>query len=481
MNFTAEPAPSRQLRVIGGNTVPGQAVQAVVELVAQGDENSLGFSLNFDPAILSNPQAALNADAAGAFLTLNTASSERLGVLLALPAGQSFAAGARSLLTLTFNTAPTIAYGTPLTFGDVPIAKEITNVNADALPTSYFDGAVTFAQGFEADVAPRPTGNGNGTITISDFTQVGRFVAGLDAMNGGYNEFQRADCAPRISLGNGMLSVADYTQAGRYAAGLDIITPTGGQVVPNLFGLDGSGESGSKEITRNDLAPTSTRVVDTQSSPGQQVTVSIDADAQGTENGFGFTLNYDPLTLSNPSVAKGLDTQSATLIPNASTPGKIGVVLAMPFGQAVTAGTRQIVTVTFTVGVNAPAGPTPLTFGDAPVIREVSDVNANVLVSDFTDGAVNILGPTAATATVGGRATDIFGTGLPLVRLVLTDAAGRSRTVTTNPFGFFEFNGVEVGGTYVISASSKRYVFRDPVRVLTVEDRIADLEFTGFD
>jgi hypothetical protein len=44
--------------------------------------------------------------------------------------------------------------------------------------------------------------------------QVGRFVAGLDAVTNG-NEFLRADCAPRANLGNGHLTVTDYVQAGR--------------------------------------------------------------------------------------------------------------------------------------------------------------------------------------------------------------------------------------------------------------------------
>ncbi|MBS1795441.1 MAG: carboxypeptidase regulatory-like domain-containing protein [Acidobacteria bacterium] len=484
VNFTAAPAPVRQVRVVGGNAAPGQNVQATVQLVAQGDENSLGFSLNYDPATLLNPQVSLSADAANAFLTVNNSQSGKLGVLLALPAGQTFAVGTRSLVTIVFNTTATGLYSSPVTFGDAPLARGIANLNANELSADYLDGAVTFAQGFEADVAPRPTGSGNGTITISDFTQIGRFVAGLDTLNAGFNEFQRADCAPRVSLGSGTLTVADYTQAGRYAAGLDPVSPTGGQFTQTLLEFDETGKLWSKSFdplpAKTDrLAPPVVRVVDTQTLPGQQVTVSIETTAQGTENGFGFSLAYDPAKLGSPVIQKGADTQPATLITNTLTAGKIGVVLAMPFGQAVQPGTRQLVTIGFAVAANAAGGQTPLVFGDLPVIREVSDTNANVLPANFTDGAVNILVPTAAEATIGGRITDNAGNGLPRVRLELTDAGGQTRAAATDQFGRYRFSNVAAGGVYVLSVSSRRYIFDRPTRVVTVEDDIGDLDFIG--
>jgi hypothetical protein len=80
-------------------------------------------------------------------------------------------------------------------------------------------------QGFEADVAPRPTGNG--TVSLTDYVQIGRFAAGLDTVNAG-TEFQKADCAPKDTLGNGSVSLADWVQAGRYAAFLDTPVPAAG-------------------------------------------------------------------------------------------------------------------------------------------------------------------------------------------------------------------------------------------------------------
>jgi hypothetical protein len=81
--------------------------------------------------------------------------------------------------------------------------------------------------GFESDVAPRPNGSNDGTVSIADWVQVGRFAAGLDTPNLG-SEFQRADCAPKDTQGDGNITISDWVQAGRYAAGLDPVIPAGG-------------------------------------------------------------------------------------------------------------------------------------------------------------------------------------------------------------------------------------------------------------
>jgi hypothetical protein len=492
-NFTATPAPVRQLRVVGGNATPGQNITATVELVAQGDENSVGFSLNFDHTILMNPTVVLGADALAANLIVNNsqAGAGKLGILLAMPAGQSFAAGTKSLVTVTFNTMATNLYNSPISFGNVPIGKLVVNSNADPLPTNYLDGVVTFAQGWEADVTPRPMGKNNGSIMVTDFTQVGRFVAGLDTTNPQYNEFQRADCAPRISLGNGALDVADFTQAGRYAAAIDAVTSTGGQMAPRLLEFNGNGKltiesrdwlrGGSLNTQGNnpDSAPTVVRVADAQASPGSQVFVTIETVTSGTENGFGFTLNYDANKLSNPLVQKGADTQTATLIPNTTQAGKIGVVLGMPFNEAVPAGTRHLVTVRFNVMPNAPSGLTALTFSDAPVIQAVSDVNANTVQSTFQDGAVNILGPTAATASLGGRVSTTAGKGVRSALVTVTFPDGETRTTLSGTSGKYLFTDIPAGETYIVSVAAKHYGFSQSAQVRQIIEDTLDVDFVA--
>ncbi len=484
-DFTATPAPSRQLRIIGGNAAPTQDITAIVELVAQGDENSVGFSMNFNQTILMNPTVVLNPDAATATLIVNNTQTAtgKLGIILALPAGQSFTAGTKSLVTVTFNTTATNLYSSPVTFGDIPTLRETANINADPLPTNYLDGAVTFAQGWEADLAPRFTGSNTGSITVADFTQVGRFAAGLDT-NYQLNEFQRADCAPRVSLGNGLVTVSDYTQAGRYAANIDPATPAGGAAARGMrdegrgMNMKNSSLNSSLIPHPSSLLPTAIRVVNVQSSPNMQVFVSIETDAQGGENGFGFTLNYDSLKLSNPLVALGSGVPVGTaLIPNTTQTGKVGVILGLPFGVGLTAGTKQLITIRFDVAANASGGLSALTFGDMPVVREVSDVNANVLMSGFTDGAIDILAPTAATVSVGGRVLSADNRAVSGAQISMTDQTGNVRLARTNPFGYYSFEEIPAGATYIFSVSHKLYQFAP--QVLTINEATDGLNFTA--
>jgi hypothetical protein len=43
----------REIRAVSINAMPGQNVTVTLELVSQGDENAVGFSVNFNPALLA--------------------------------------------------------------------------------------------------------------------------------------------------------------------------------------------------------------------------------------------------------------------------------------------------------------------------------------------------------------------------------------------------------------------------------------------
>ena len=87
------------------------------------------------------------------------------------------------------------------------------------------------------------------------------------------------------------------------------------------------------------------------------------------------------------------------------------------------------------------------------------------------------LGPTAANVPVRGRVISSGGRALGGARVVLADNAGNTRETVTNPFGFYSFENVAAGRSYVLSASLKRYRF-NPV-VVNVGDEITDLNITA--
>lgn len=83
---------------------------------------------------------------------------------------------------------------------------------------------------------------------------------------------------------------------------------------------------------------------------------------------------------------------------------------------------------------------------------------------------------TAANVSVSGRVFTQSGNGLPRATVYFTDNAGNVRTARTNPFGYYSFEEVEVGATYVFGVISKSYQFAP--RVVTINEDLTELNFT---
>ena len=220
----------RLVRIVGQTAAPNSTVVVPVQLVANGNENAIGFSVSFDTNHLTFQSVAAGTAADGQFVPNDTqTASGKLGIAAGKAAGQTWSAGVQEIARITFLVKSTATDGTlsNLTFGDSPIAREIVNAEIVVLPGAYQGGVVTISSGYEADM------NNSGTLTISDWAKVGRIVAGLDPAPTGI-DFIKADCSPRLNTdgslrrGNGSLTIADWAQAGRYAAGLDPLTPAGG-------------------------------------------------------------------------------------------------------------------------------------------------------------------------------------------------------------------------------------------------------------
>jgi phosphoribosylformylglycinamidine (FGAM) synthase PurS component len=80
---------------------------------------------------------------------------------------------------------------------------------------------------------------------------------------------------------------------------------------------------------------------------------------------------------------------------------------------------------------------------------------------------------TAASVTVSGRVLKPSGKGINRAVVTMSDMMGNVRTATTNQFGYYRFDGVQVGKLYVLEAKAKNYRF-DPVflKVLDVADNV---------
>ena len=71
------------------------------------------------------------------------------------------------------------------------------------------------------------------------------------------------------------------------------------------------------------------------------------------------------------------------------------------------------------------------------------------------------------------------GAGIRNARLTLVAPNGETRSAVTSSFGFYRFDDVPVGATYVISISAKRYPFSPQSVLVTVSDKISDVDFMG--
>ena len=238
--------------------------------------------------------------------------------------------------------------------------------------------------GFEADVAPRP--NGDGSMLSTDITQLRRFVAGLDTPGGMTNEFQRIDCAPRSTLGDGVMTSSDVVQGRRYVAGLDPLTESGGPTTLSFVRerISGLFEDVYSYFVGRELQVGEAKV------KASTVAVPVEITPHGNEVAVSFTIEYDDTKLANPRIILGdFAPAGSTLTLNINEPGRIGILIDSMESMGVSGIPKSLLDITFDISVGA--GPTtPLTFSDALAQRSISDDRANLLGTIYRDRVVQI-------------------------------------------------------------------------------------------
>jgi hypothetical protein len=144
-------------------------------------------------------------------------------------------------------------------------------------------------------------------------------------------------------------------------------------------------------------------------------------------------------------------------------------------------------TSTYGGGVN----PGPVT-SLATSFGSLTDVQANgnwlICVFDFAapDGGaftstnLQLTVLNAANASVGGQVRNANGLGIGKITVTLSGGGLTvPRTAITNPFGYYKFDDVEVGSSYVVSVSSKGYTFDPSTQFINVTDNVGDADFVS--
>jgi len=366
--------PPAIISLSGADVPSGGSATVPVSIVANGNENSLAFSLSYDTSRLKFSGASLGADASAGVLMANHTQTNigRIGLAMALPPNAALNAGTQQVVLVHFNasivTSPT---ATSVAFSDQPTARVLLDKSLATLAANYAAAAsVSIAAAeFEADVFPRPAGDR--VINLSDWLLLGRYAARL-AYPTNSAEFQRADCAGRSTSGDAAIKVTDWVQAGRCAFGFDTWLVRGGPVA---------------ESPLVPPIPSSNRLATVAGvwlNNGESAIVHVNLVALGDENALGFSLDFDPSKAAFVDVAPGAHLTGAALNVNATQAGtgRLGFALALATGQSFAPGTNNLLKVAFkalpgVVGAFQPA------FGDVPVPRQTSDLAAAELPTGF--------------------------------------------------------------------------------------------------
>ena len=225
-------------------------------------------------------------------------------------------------------------------------------------------------------------------MTSTDVIQLRRFATGLDIVNPAFNEFQRADCAPRGTFGDNFVNSGDVVQGRRYATGLDPLTGSGGPVLPPP-GEELAAQIGGGFLAKNDVTGRSLRLTSQNGRPGENVSVGVTLNSRGSDvAAVGFTLVYDPTKLSTPVVRLSAKAPSGLVLTvNDTQPGRLTILV----DSVEAIRLSEIVSITFTVADDAAVGAIPIAFDQRSV--SVAGLFGETIAMPGVDSNVRITRP----------------------------------------------------------------------------------------
>ncbi len=129
-----------------------------------------------------------------------------------------------------------------------------------------------------------------------------------------------------------------------------------------------------------------------------------------------------------------------------------------------------------TTATSLPNG-TPCPGGGSPCV----DAGANTITVNglqaFSNWTAGELATTAAAVSVSGRVFDSQGRGVFNAEVTMVNSSGNIKMARTNHFGYYRFNDVGAGESYVFSVRHKLYEFAP--QIYTINDARDDLDFVA--
>ncbi|MBX3292159.1 MAG: VCBS repeat-containing protein [Acidobacteria bacterium] len=109
-----------------------------------------------------------------------------------------------------------------------------------------------------------------------------------------------------------------------------------------------------------------------------------------------------------------------------------------------------------------------------PITSTATDAEGNT--SEFSPVA---FGPTSVGVKVSGRVLTASGSSIRGTTVTITDENGVVRSAVTSSLGYYAFEGITAGRTYVVTAVSRRYRFTP--RIVNIADPISDLDLIALE
>lgn len=111
--------------------------------------------------------------------------------------------------------------------------------------------------------------------------------------------------------------------------------------------------------------------------------------------------------------------------------------------------------------------------------QDVSVAANNLYIADNGNRLIRKVASvvTAASVSIGGQIITSRGKPVGRAFVTLINSSGESRQAISNPFGYFRFNDIAVGDTYVVSVRHKQYQFNP--QVINVLENFDGLNFVA--
>jgi hypothetical protein len=313
--------------------------------------------------------------------------------------------------------------------------------------------------------------DGNGTVTLLDATQILRFIAA----GGQTGQTGQAGNWKFLPPSRSYAPLASSVGNENYEAIL-VGEVSGNWTPPAAFANPAEVDKDcGKTLPNSPTAIDLSIPVNLVNISGSTITIPVSIVNTSTISGYQFAVTYDPTVLqpANPSISTtGTLSASFNVVSDTSTSGRVGIAAAG--GNNSITGTGTLLNLRFTV-IGQPRATSGLNFIN--VLSE--DDNGTGITTTPSNGLFTVTNPTAAGVSVSGRILTSDSRPIRNVLISIKDDSGETQTALTGPFGYYRFENVVAGRTYVLTVSSRRYRFSQPSVIRTVSDDLTGVDFVA--